>query len=1149
MVRRRARNCTGDGDKSNVAGQIVAFSTHLDCPIRDSSNAAKAISIERWLSKAAALLLLLATPLYAALDPVRPLTQDIQNVWGSDAGLPHGSVTAIAQTRDGYLWLGTEEGLARFDGVHFTTFDTHNTPSLRTNQISALLVDSKGRLWIGTDGGGLTLLSNGKFVTFSSHNGLSNDAILSLYEDKSGVLWVGTDGGGLNCFRNGHFSKYTAQNTLSSEAVFSIAGGRDGSIWLGTHDGLVHLANGTSTLYTRKNGLTDDYIKSVHVDRSGDPWLGTNGGGLSHFVNGRFINYTAHDGLPSNSIWSIYEDSAATLWIGTIDGGLSRFRDGKFSNYAEKDGLPFNRVLSFFEDREGDFWIGTGGAGLVRLKSGAFTSLTRREGLSDDVVLPVLEDSQRAIWLGTNGGGLNRLKNGQVTTYSTRNGLLDNVVFSLAEDREGALWIATRRGLDRLKNGRFSVFTTNSGLPSDIILCLYKDREGVLWAGSRGGLSRLEGKRFRTYTTSDGLANDYVTSIYEDPSGALWIGTGGGGLNKFASGHFTLYSTKNGLSSDTIRSLNGDADGTLWIGTSGGGLDRLKNGRFTVYTTRSGLLDDELFQILSDRYGYLWMSSNKGISRVAKWQLEAYAEGRLADLNTTVYGQSDGLKSKECNGGFQPAGWATHDGSLLFPTMKGGLAIVNPGQLKTNRVPPAVGIERASADGVDFNPNQSFRAKPGKGQLEFEFTALSLVSPEKIRFKYKLEGFDKDWADAGTRRAAYYTNISPGEYRFTVIACNNDGVWNYNGASLPFALTPHFYQTPLFIAFCVALVGALSLATYRLRINHLIANEKKLVGLVNERTQSLREEVRAKERARAELAQAQQHLMELSRRSGMAEVATGVLHSVGNVLNSVNVGASVINDKMQNSRLDNLAAAVKLLEEHTQDFSGFVSKDPKGQRLLPYLAKLASHLQSERHHVLSEVKALITHIDHIKEIVSTQQDYAKMSALIEMVYLPKLVEDAYRMAAPNFRRNHVMFHAEFDDVPSVPAARHKVLDILVNLLSNAQQAVIQHNGPERDVYVSVARYAHDRVRVLVKDTGIGLSPENLTRIFAHGFTTKRDGHGFGLHSGALAAKQMRGSLRAESEGIGRGATFILELPVLDATASAHSTAHEEMSAA
>ena len=1111
-------------------GKNRVVSVRLDRTRCSSRTTAQSPSNRKWLILVV-LGFLQALPMCAALNPALALTQYTLDLWSTDAGLPHASVTAITQTPDGYLWLGTEEGLARFDGVHFTVFDTQNTPALKSKRISALLVDARKNLWIGTEGGGLTELSHGKFLNYTNRNGLSSDAILSLYEDASGDLWVGTDGAGLDRFHQGTFTRQTGP--LLNAAVFSIRGASDGSLWLGTLGGLVRLNKGEITIYTTKNGLAGDYVKSVYVGRDGDVWAGTNGSGLSHLVNGQFANYTTREGLPSNSIWSIYQDDAGTIWVGTIDGGLSRFRNGVFDTYSENDGLPINRVLTFFADREGDFWIGTGGAGLLRLKSGSFVAITKREGLSQDVVLPVYEDKEGAIWAGTDGEGLNRLKDGRITIYNTRNGLLDNLVFALGGDREGSLWIATRRGLNRLKNGKFTVFTTSSGLPSNIVLCLYEDRRGVLWAGSRGGLSRFEGNRFKSYTMADGLSNDYVTSIYEDFSGTLWVGTGGGGLNKFVSGRFTTYTHKNGLSSDSIRSLNGDADGTLWIGTGGGGLERFKNGHFTAYTTRDGLFNDEPFQILSDRYGYLWMSSNKGIFRVAKSQLDEFAQGRISSIRSNVYGQSDGLKSKECNGGFQPAGWASDDGRLLFPTMK-GVAIVDPGKLKSNHVAPPVAIERVSVNGDEFDPQLRFRAKPGKGQLEFEFTALSLVSPEKIRFRYKLEGFDKEWVEAGTRRAAYYTNISPGEYRFTVIACNNDGVWNYNGASVPFKLSPHFYQTPIFIALCVALLAALSLGVYRLRINHLIANEKKLVRLVNERTQSLREEVQAKERARTELAQAQQHLMELSRRSGMAEVATGVLHNVGNVLNSINVGASVIAEKMGSARVENLVSAVRLLEENARDLSNFINTDPKGQRLLPYLSKLSGYLQGERHQILEEVAALTSHIDHVKEIVATQQDYAKTSALIEMVYLPKLVDDAYRMVEPSFNRHFVKFRAEYDNVPSLPAARHKIIDILVNLLSNAKQAVIEHNGPQRIVHVSVERYGENHARVVVRDTGIGLPPENLTRIFAHGFTTKPDGHGFGLHSGALAAQQMGGSLWAESQGRGYGATFVLELPIAEA---------------
>ncbi len=1078
----------------------------------------------------AASLLLVSARAQAALNPAKAISQYTQDTWGTSSGLPSNSILAIAQTPDGYLWLGTEEGLARFDGVRFVIFDTNNTPALESNHVSALLVDAQNNLWIGTQGGGLTVFRNGQFTTYTTRNGLSNDTILALYGDGKGSLWIGTNGGGLNRFRNGKFETYTSRNGLPDDAVFTLAGGKDQSLWIGTHAGLVRFKNGAFTTYTTKDGLSDNYIKCLHVSHTGDVWVGTNAGGLSRFADGHFTNYSIRQGLSSNTIWCISEDEAGTLWVGTIDAGLNRFHGGKFTTYAAKDGLSSNRVFALLEDREGSLWIGTGGAGLARLKDGSFTTITSHEGLSSDVVLPVYEDNGNVIWVGTNGGGLDRIENGHITTYTTRDGLSDNTVFSLSDDKDHSLWIATHKGLDQLRNGRFRFFGTKSGLPNDIVVCLYRDRGGNLWAGSRGGLSRFDGARFKTYTTKDGLSSDYVVSIYQDSDGTLWIGTGGGGLNEFRNGHFSSYTTKNGLSSNAVWTLTGDAAGTLWIGTGGGGLDRLQNGKFTSYTVHQGLFDDEIFQILPDKYGYLWMSSNKGVFRVSKSQLTAYAEGHLTSITSIPYGISDGLKSIECNGSFQPAGWRTKDGRLLFPTMK-GLAVVDPAQLKTNPLPPPVLIEKVSIDGLDFAPGKAARAKPGEGGLEFTFTAPSLLSSAKIEFKYKLEGFDKGWVYAGQRRTAYYTNIPPGSYRFTVIACNPGGAWSAKGASVTLTLLPHFYQTYSFTLCCIAGFGALCFGVYGLRIRHLKANERQLVRLVDERTQALKEQVDAKERAHAELAEAQQSLIELSRLSGMAEVATGVLHNVGNVLNSVNVGATVISGKLRDARLDNLSAAANMLKEHTDDLAGFVKEDPKGQRVLPYLVNLAQHLQNERAQTLEELDSLTGHIDHIKEIVATQQDYAKASSLAEIVSIPKVIEQALKMVETTLNRHHVDVRLEMEDVPEVAMAKHKLIEILVNLIRNAKQAVIEHNGPVREVRICVKSQPADRIRIEVQDTGVGLSPENVTRIFAHGFTTKRDGHGFGLHAGALAARQMGGSLWAESRGVLLGATFILELPV------------------
>lgn len=1074
------------------------------------------------------LLLLAPYQAHGALDASKAMTQYVRDVWGTEAGLPHSSVDAIAQTNDGYLWIGTEEGLARFDGVRFTVFDKENTPALQSNHISALLVDSQNTLWIGTQGGGLVQLQNGEFFTYTTRNGLPNDSVLSLYQDENRALWIGTDGGGLSRFLDGTFQTYSSRDGLPNNSVFSLAGDRNGSLWIGTHAGLASLRKGKLSTYTTRNGLADNYVKCLYASNGGDIWIGTNGGGLSHFLDGRFTNYGPRNGLSSSTVWSVFKDSAGTVWVGTFDSGLNRLSNGKFSSFDAKDGLPANRVFAVFEDREGDLWIGTGG-GLVRLKDGSFTTITSSEGLSNDVVLPVYEDREGVIWAGTNGGGLNCIKDGRIRTYTTRDGLSDNFVFSIAEGEERALWIATHKGLDRLRNGKIKVFNSRDGLPDGVVLCLYRDRKGVLWAGGRAGLSRFNGTRFVTYTTKDGLSSDYVTSLYQDEKDTLWIGTAGGGLNRLTGGYFSSFTTSDSLSSNTVWSLSGDSGGTLWVGTGGGGLDRFKNGKFTAYTTREGLLDDEIFQILNDHQDNLWLSSNKGVFRVRKEQLRAYAEGRSPSIASTSYGTSEGLKDKECNGGFQPAGWRTRDGRLLFPTMK-GLAVVDPGKIRANRLPPPVTIERAGIDGLNFDPGKPIHAKPGKGRLEFEFTAPSLVSADKVRFKYKLEGFDKDWISAGQRRAAYYTNIPPGGYRFTVIACNNDGIWNKTGSSALITLSPHFYETRLFLFSCVASIVGLCIAIYRFRINRLKANEKRLLLLVDERTQALQEQVNAKERALSELAEAQQHLIELSRRSGMAEVATGVLHNVGNVLNSVNVGASIIGTRIRESRIENLSAAIGMLQAHAHELSDFVSADPKGQRVIPYLVNLTAHLQNERNQVIGEIQTLTMHIDHIKKVVATQQDYARVSALVETVCIPELIDDALRMVEASLDRHEVEIVREVEDAPVVVAAKHLVLEILVNLLRNAKEAVVEHNGPQRQITIRVRRREPDHLRIVVHDTGTGLSHENLTRVFAHGFTTKPNGHGFGLHAGALAARQMRGSLWAESEGPGCGATFILELP-------------------
>ncbi len=775
--------------------------------------------------------------LQAGLDPAKAITQYLHDFWTTESGLPQNSVLAIAQTPDGYLWLGTEEGLSRFDGARFVNFDKRNTPGFRSNEVDALLVDRRGDLWVGTHGGGLARLSHGVFTTFSKQQGLSNEFVRALYEDERGDLWIATDGGGLNRFRNGKFEAFTRRDGLADDAVFSLCGDRKGGIWIGTHAGLSHRTNGRFVNMTKKDGLPGDDIRSVYVDREGGLWVGTSGAGLAHVAASGITTYTTQNGLSGNSIWALFQDNSGALWIGALGGGVSRFYGGELSHFTTREGLSGDDVWTITQDREGSLWIGTSGGGLNRLRDASFATYGKQEGLSSDTILAVYQDRAGALWIGTSDSGVNRLQNGQVTKFTVRNGLPDNQVFSVVEDGHGDHWFATRRGLTRLQNGQFTTYNGKSGLPNELISCTYVDSKGELWVGTREGLSHFDGHHFTAYGTKYGLSLG-VFSIYEDPRDqTLWLGTGGG-LAHFKNGRFRIFTISDGMSSNVVRAIFGDPDGTLWLGTDGGGLDRFKDGKFTSFTTRNGIFDDTIWQVLDDGRGNLWMSSNRGISEVAKSQLDAFAAGKLHQIASRHFGIADGMRSRECNGGFQPAGWRLKDGHLAFPTMK-GLAVVNPAGLITNRIQPHVTVERVLIDNHPIAGTALASVAPGKGQLEFQYTATSFIEPQKIRFKYILQGFDKDWTDAGSRRTAYYTNIPPGEYQFLVIASNSDGVWSRAAGSISFTLRPHFYQTWPFDAVVVLIIVGLFAGIFRIRVSRLRIQQKKLEALVQERTEAL----------------------------------------------------------------------------------------------------------------------------------------------------------------------------------------------------------------------------------------------------------------------------------------------------------------------
>ncbi len=779
------------------------------------------------------LALLGSLPVFA-LDPARKIEQYGHDVWQQEQGLPQNSIWATAQTPDGYLWFGTEEGLVRFDGVTFKVFDKANTPEIHDNTITALWASPTGTLWIGTIAGGLSRMDHGRFTAVTVKQGLPSKRINFLVEEGNGGLWVGTEGG-LAHGVGGVFHTYGTRDGLASERIWAMHRDRAGRLWVGTSTGLFFFEGGRFRP-SSVPGLAGDSVMALCEDLDGGLWIGSYEGKLWRMKDEQVRRFSKEEGFRGHSITSLTLDRRGSLWIGTRKDGLLRYRDGYFETYGRGNGLSDDWVLSLFEDPEGSLWVGTYTGGLNRFRDTAFATLSTREGLSQGPSTALLEDHEEALWVGTAGGsGLSRFKKGKAIRIGGKSLRSSDVILSLAEGPDGSLWIGTMGGLDRYRNGQATDLTATLGLSRDPVFSLLTGQDGSLWIGAAGGgLKRLQDGKLTSYGTAEGLSDLQVLCLLEGRDRSLWIGTQGGGVARLWNGTITTPVTKGMLSGYPVFCLLDDQDGSLWMGLQGGGLRRWKDGKLASVTMAEGLYDNSVFQILDDGHGNFWMSCNKGIFRANKRELAEVADGIRKTLHCVSYGVLDGMLSAECNGGFQPAGWKARDGRLLFPTTK-GVAVVDPARLPSNTLPPPVHIEEVLVDQHEGTLDRPIRIPPGTKSLEIRYTALSFVIPERVRFEYRLEGYDREWVQAGTRRVAYYTSLPPGTFRFQVRACNNDGVWNLDGASVPLKVEPQYYQTLWFYSLCGLLAvafGALiqrhfhQVRVHKLELQNRVLNER-----------------------------------------------------------------------------------------------------------------------------------------------------------------------------------------------------------------------------------------------------------------------------------------------------------------------------------
>ena len=767
--------------------------------------------------------------------------------WQIEEGLPQNTVQVITQTEEGYIWLGTEEGIVRFNGAEFKIFDRTNTPVFdASNTIQTLFEDSNRTLWIGTNNG-LISFRKGHFTRYGVDQGLAGTAVNAITEDASGTLWVGTADAGLYSCSLPRCLSFETYEGLSDEKVLTLLNTPDNTLWIGTEEGLISIADSNATRPFVHPSLEEVRILSLYRTEDGVVWVGTQSG-LFSYSNRSLAPHPSEHPTLQDGVWSIWEDGLGGLWLGMSQNGLVRLRGEDVETFPEDVALSNGRIPALYQDREGSLWIGTDGAGLHRLRDGFFSSITEKEGLSENIVQSVFESPDGSLWIGTEKG-LNRKKDGKITHYTRADGLTDDFITSIAATRSEDLWVGTLEGgLNNIQQDEITSYTTENGLASNTIYSLYVDSQETLWIGTDQGLSKREGNTFTNFSTTHGLPSNFITAILEDQSNRLWIGTYDAGLVRQSDDStFTTFASMEELNSDLVLALHEDDEGTIWIGTYGGGLSRIKDGQVTNYTTKEGLFDNVVFQILEDDFGNFWMGCNKGVFRIARAEFDAFDSGKVQRLTSISYDKRHGLKSRELNGGTQPAGWKGQDGKLWFPTIQ-GIASVDPDHLSTNPVESPVVIEQISVEHEPL-PSQQQHSNilvlpPGTERIDFAYSALTYVSPEKVNYRYRLEGYESTWSDVVSYTNASYTHLDPGMYTFHVIAQNSEGIWNEQSASFMFELRPHYYQSAYFWVILIFCVGLLGITGYRWRIEQLTNQHKRLEVAVTERTLDL---TRAKE--------------------------------------------------------------------------------------------------------------------------------------------------------------------------------------------------------------------------------------------------------------------------------------------------------------
>ena len=1055
-------------------------------------------------------LLLLTVCLTAAsadtrgLDPGKRLTQLAGDRWAEQEGLPSLGVFAVAQTPDGYLWLGLDTGLARFDGARFTAFDWNNAPALPRAPVFALAVAGAGRLWIGA-GDGSVLVRDGRHIErLVAGDAEVEDGVMAMLEDRAGHLWVWRDLSGIARYRitaggleDAGLPPALAEVELPPQQIprRSIVEDRAGRIWLASQGGGLYRLEGDRLVrFTTADGLSEDFVHTVAEDREGGVWIGTHGG-LDRYRGGEIVAMSSAVGLSGGGFVALHVDQAGSLWIG--QRGLFRWiaRTGGLELFPGTGEIRGDLCLA--EDREGGLWVGALGAGLLGLRDDGVTPLGPPEGFPDSVVLALTEDRAGRLWIGTSRAGAIVLEDGEISRVTTADGLPHNLVWSIAAGRDGEIWLGTNAGLARWTDGGPQVFTAGDGLAGDRVRVVHLDPDepGTLWLGAiDGGLSRLRDGVVSTFETAGGLAHDNIRWLQRDGAGGLWIGLHNGlqrlqvepALEDLRDAKLETFTKADGLASTRMRAVHLDAGGFLWLGTAGGGLSRLRGGRFVSYTRAEGMLSDDVWGILDDGDGNLWLSGD-GVTRISRQDFDDYDAGRIQRLRPEAF-DAPGIDRIECcvAGGI-PGLWRAQDGRLWFPGAK-GVASLDP-RLEDRYLLPPVVVESIVADGAALAAGEP--VPPGVGDLRVAYASLRPPAAGRTSFRYRLAGLDRQWTEAGARRVAYYSHLPPGRYQLQVAASAEPGRWRHPAASIPIRVLPFWWQTLWFRVAVLLAVAGLGAAGYRVRSRRIAAHNRRLQNEVDERKRAeaaLRAEVQERERAEAALLEHRVQLAHVGRVTTMGELAAALAHELNQPLAAIGANARAAQRFLTAAEPD-LGEIREILDDVADD----------NQRAAEVIRRLRA---------LMKKQALKLERLEVGAAVEEAMALLKSEAVIKGVTLEARL-------APS--------------LPAVLADRVHLWQVLVNLIRNAIEAMADTPASERRVLVRTRGSDDGGVCVAVRDAGPGFEEDQAGALFAPFHSTKSEGLGMGLAIAQSIVEAHKGRISARRNAE-RGATFEVILP-------------------